>query len=82
MCVQLLVEYLGWYGARDSLVIIPYISTQININQDYIFKELNSRKCLISTNISETSVTIENVHFVIDCGLQKLNFYNPVSGIE
>ncbi|CAG7852149.1 Probable ATP-dependent RNA helicase prh1 [Serendipita indica DSM 11827] len=29
----------------------------------------NTRKCVLATNIAETSVTIPNIRFVIDCGL-------------
>jgi HrpA-like RNA helicase len=34
-------------------------------------------KVIISTNIAETSVTIDGITAVIDSGLSKLNFYNP-----
>jgi HrpA-like RNA helicase len=34
-------------------------------------------KAVISTNIAETSVTIDGITTVIDSGLAKLNFYNP-----
>jgi len=34
-------------------------------------------KAIISTNIAETSVTIDGVTAVIDSGLSKLNYYNP-----
>ena len=34
-------------------------------------------KAVISTNIAETSVTIDGITTVIDSGLSKLNYYNP-----
>jgi ATP-dependent helicase HrpA len=34
-------------------------------------------KAIISTNIAETSVTIDGITAVIDSGLSKLNYYNP-----
>lgn len=34
-------------------------------------------KVVLSTNIAETSVTINGVTIVIDSGLAKINFYNP-----
>jgi RNA helicase HrpA len=34
-------------------------------------------KMVISTNIAETSVTIDGITAVIDSGLSKLNYYNP-----
>jgi len=34
-------------------------------------------KAIVSTNIAETSVTIDGITAVIDSGLSKLNYYNP-----
>ncbi|MDR0524749.1 MAG: ATP-dependent RNA helicase [Spirochaetaceae bacterium] len=34
-------------------------------------------KVVISTNIAETSVTIDGITTVIDCGMAKLNYYSP-----
>ena len=36
-------------------------------------------KVIISTNIAETSVTIDGITAVIDSGLSKLNHYNPMT---
>ncbi|MCL2609625.1 MAG: ATP-dependent RNA helicase, partial [Treponema sp.] len=36
-------------------------------------------KVVLSTNIAETSITIEGITAVIDSGLSKLNWYNPRS---
>ncbi|RPB05101.1 P-loop containing nucleoside triphosphate hydrolase protein [Choiromyces venosus 120613-1] len=42
----------------------------------------NYRKVIVSTNIAEASVTIENIVFVIDCGFVKLRAFDPRTGIE
>lgn len=40
------------------------------------------RKVVISTNIAETSVTIDGIVFVIDSGFMKLKVYDPDNNIE
>lgn len=36
-----------------------------------------NRKCILTTNIAETSLTIENVGYVVDTGFSKQMVYNP-----
>ncbi|MEQ1754067.1 MAG: ATP-dependent helicase HrpB [Micropepsaceae bacterium] len=39
------------------------------------------RKIVLATAIAETSLTIEDIRVVVDCGLQRLARYNPSTGV-
>ena len=41
-----------------------------------------SRKIIATTNIAETSVTIEGIRYVVDAGLVKMKFFDVKSGID
>ena len=62
-----------------KLHILPLYGRLPKEEQERVFEKApdGKRKVVISTNIAETSVTISDVTTVIDCGLCKLNFYNP-----
>ena len=42
----------------------------------------DKRKVVLSTNIAQTSLTIEGIRIVIDSGLQNLSVFNPFSGMD
>ncbi len=41
-----------------------------------------SRKVVLSTNIAQTSLTIEGITVVVDSGLQNVSIFNPFSGMD
>lgn len=42
----------------------------------------NERKVVVSTNLSETSITISGIVYVVDSGFVKIRSYNPNTGME
>jgi len=40
------------------------------------------RKCVVSTNVAETSLTVDGVKYVVDAGYCKLKVYNPRVGMD
>ncbi|KAH3778420.1 hypothetical protein DPMN_179878, partial [Dreissena polymorpha] len=42
----------------------------------------NCRKIVVATNIAETSITINGIVYIVDCGFVKIKTYHPQTGIE
>ena len=62
-----------------KIQIIPLYGRLPKEEQEKVFDPapFGRKKVVISTNIAETSVTIDGITSVIDSGLAKLNFYSP-----
>lgn len=72
-------------GSRvRELIILPVYSSLPSEQQAKIFMPTpeGARKVVLATNIAETSLTIDGIIYVIDCGFAKENSYNPRTGME
>ncbi|KAK4485289.1 hypothetical protein RD792_007922 [Penstemon davidsonii] len=69
---------------KPGLFVLPLYSGLPRADQDLVFSPTprGKRKVIISTNIAETSLTLEGVVYVVDCGFSKQRFYNPMTDIE
>ncbi|EFN61923.1 Probable ATP-dependent RNA helicase DHX36 [Camponotus floridanus] len=68
----------------NKYIIYPLHSRMPTIDQKLIFKEPpdDIRKIIIATSIAETSITIEDVVYVIDCGKTKLGRFDIAHNIQ
>ncbi|XP_057430987.1 probable pre-mRNA-splicing factor ATP-dependent RNA helicase DEAH9 [Lotus japonicus] len=68
----------------SGLIILPLYSGLPRADQELVFSTIprGKRKVVISTNIAETSLTLEGIVYVVDSGFSKQRFYNPISDIE
>ncbi|NWW46393.1 DHX34 helicase, partial [Pedionomus torquatus] len=73
------------YAARTQRwIVLPLHSTLSLAEQDKVFDipPPSVRKCILSTNIAETSVTIDGVRFILDSGKVKEMSYNPQGKLQ
>ena len=70
---------LTFSPAGKYLYLLPLYGRLGKDEQERVFEPAprGKTKTVISTNIAETSVTIDGITAVIDSGLSKLNHYNP-----
>jgi hypothetical protein len=56
----------------------------LSVRQAKIFDKApdGTRKCIVSTNIAETSLTVDGIFYVIDTGYVKMKVYNPKMGMD
>lgn len=50
--------------------------------QDRAFAPYEGRRVIVATNVAETSITLPNIHFVIDSGQARIDRYDPERGVN
>ena len=66
------------------LFVLPVYAALPSDQQSLIFQKTppGTRKCILATNIAETSLTIDGIYYVVDPGFVKQKVYNPRLGMD
>jgi ATP-dependent RNA helicase DHX8/PRP22 len=84
LCFQALQRLETQGKAVASMVILALYGAMASEEQAKVFQPTpeDCRKVIFSTNISETSITVDGIGFVIDCGYVKQKQFNPMNMID
>jgi ATP-dependent helicase HrpB len=71
-------------GLPEDILICPLYGMLSKEEQEEAIlpSPLNKRKIVLATSIAETSLTIEGIRIVIDCGLKRVSRFSPGSGMS
>jgi ATP-dependent helicase HrpA len=65
-----------------GIEVLPLFSRLSAAEQDKVFKTGGQRRVVLATNVAETSLTVPNIGYVIDCGLARVNRYSIRQKVE
>ncbi|KIM31725.1 hypothetical protein M408DRAFT_317990 [Serendipita vermifera MAFF 305830] len=68
--------------AIGKTTVLPLHANLSNDEQKRVFSSTPGRKIVVSTNVAETSITIDDVIYVVDGGKVKENEFDPESGLS
>ena len=69
-------------GRTGGAAVLPLHGSLPKSEQNLVFTPSTRRKVILSTSIAETSVTIEGVTAVVDCGLMRVPRFSPSTGMS
>ena len=77
-------ERLEEVDEAPGLAVLPIYSQLPSDLQAKIFQRAPDglRKCVVATNIAETSLTLDGIMYVIDSGYCKMKVFNPRIGMD
>ncbi|GKT40091.1 pre-mRNA-splicing factor ATP-dependent RNA helicase prp16 [Colletotrichum spaethianum] len=81
---ELIQRRLDALNDPPKLSILPIYSQMPADLQSKIFDRAapGVRKCIVATNIAETSLTVDGIKYVVDAGYSKMKVYNPKMGMD
>ncbi|KAL0920237.1 hypothetical protein M5K25_009358 [Dendrobium thyrsiflorum] len=71
----------SFLGNPSKFLVLPLHGSMPTVNQREIFDrpQRNMRKIILATNIAESSITVDDVVYVIDCGKAKQTSYDALN---
>lgn len=84
LCYEALERLVGQGKPVASMLILALYGAMSGEEQAKVFKSTpkDCRKVVFSTNISETSITVDGIGFVIDCGYVKQKVFNSSNSLD
>lgn len=79
--IREIAEVLRKYGPPHTEVLPLYARLSLS-EQQKIFQPHGGRRIVIATNVAETSLTVPNIHYVIDPGFARLSRYSWRSKVQ
>jgi ATP-dependent helicase HrpB len=76
------VQAIQGQRALRDFVVFPLHGELPPEQQDRAVERYEARKIIVSTNVAETSLTIDGVTTVIDCGFARIARFDPHRGIN
>jgi ATP-dependent helicase HrpB len=67
---------------RSEAVVLPLHGEMSPKDQDAALQKYDRPKVVVATNVAETSLTMDGVKAVVDCGLARMAKYDPRRGLE
>lgn len=69
-------------GEQNDFDVLPLYGNLPAEKQDRIFVRSDRRRVILSTAIAETSLTVDGVQIVIDCGWMRIPRFSPANGMN
>jgi len=68
--------------SRSDFDLLPLYADLPSDQQDMALRKSSRRKIVLSTNVAETSITIDGISAVVDCGLARVLRHDPEVGLD
>lgn len=79
--IREIADVLRKYGPPHTEVLPLYARLSLN-EQQKVFQTGRGRRIVIATNVAETSLTVPNIHYVIDPGFARVSRYSYRSKVQ
>jgi ATP-dependent helicase HrpB len=80
--IQQTIEAIRQCDESKDFLLLPLHGELQPRDQDAAVARYDRPKVVVSTNVAETSLTIDGIHLVIDSGLARIPRYDPNRGIN
>lgn len=79
--IREMADVLRKYGPPHTEILPLYARLSVS-EQQRVFQPGKSRRIVIATNVAETSLTVPNIHYVIDPGFARISRYSYRSKVQ